>query len=665
MNQTQNTPPRRRLPIQLLAWLILTAVFAAGYFIVPQAWPYASQILFVFIAASLLLGLWWFIRWSCRPGNLGRALTGLAVLATLIAVFYLEEDWRGQRAWTACRTQIEAQGIVMDWNKYIPPAIPDDQNFFTASTNILIRFKKAQTPAEIAAAAAADQSPWLPFGKQNFTKLFPSFKTTTDQPLVIANITVVTSSAAEAGSALPLADPNTPGKVQAILRATLGRTTVGITVLALSELPLKNLTPTAITLKAETLPAMDELKRFLPEHLASDMHLCGRFEIRPQGAPDHYQIVLASLEISTAAEYLQWSDQFVPAFDEIREALKRPWAVLPGDYSRPELIPIPNFVLLRSLSQTLAQRAQCDLLLGKPEAALHEITLVHDVCRILQKPPAGKPETLVEAMINVAINGLYTSAIKDGFRLQAWQEPQLAALQQQLQTVSLAPYVAEAFRSEVAANARTLETSTPAELQKWLFNQDAPSLWQRLSDANFWVLHAAPRGWYYQNMAVAARLLAMNVRGFDLPNDLILPSATTTNQASIEQTLRHWSLWNRWASIAIPNFLKATQITAYNQTLVNEAQIACALERYRLARGEYPATLDALMPQYMAALPHDVIGGQPLHYRRLDAPATAAAGTGAGPRQYLLYSVGWNQTDDGGQPGTFEEAAKGDWVWSD
>ncbi len=66
-------------------------------------------------------------------------------------------------------------------------------------------------------------------------------------------------------------------------------------------------------------------------------------------------------------------------------------------------------------------------------------------------------------------------------------------------------------------------------------------------------------------------------------------------------------------------------------------QIACALERYHLAHGEYPETLDALMPQFMEKMPHDIIGGQPLHYRRTD------------DGKFLLYSVGWNETDDGGQ----------------
>ena len=34
------------------------------------------------------------------------------------------------------------------------------------------------------------------------------------------------------------------------------------------------------------------------------------------------------------------------------------------------------------------------------------------------------------------------------------------------------------------------------------------------------------------------------------------------------------------------------------------------------ARGVYPETLEALIPQFLADVPHDVIGGQPLHYRR-------------------------------------------------
>jgi len=55
--------------------------------------------------------------------------------------------------------------------------------------------------------------------------------------------------------------------------------------------------------------------------------------------------------------------------------------------------------------------------------------------------------------------------------------------------------------------------------------------------------------------------------------------------------------------------------------------IACALERYQLAHGDYPETLDALVPQFIESIPNDVIGGKPPHYRRTEAST------------YLLYSI--------------------------
>ncbi len=61
------------------------------------------------------------------------------------------------------------------------------------------------------------------------------------------------------------------------------------------------------------------------------------------------------------------------------------------------------------------------------------------------------------------------------------------------------------------------------------------------------------------------------------------------------------------------------------------------------------------MPQYMDKLPHDLIGGEPLQYRR------ASGGN------FLLYSVGWNETDDEGQMAPKKEGhmdlENGDWVW--
>ncbi len=88
---------------------------------------------------------------------------------------------------------------------------------------------------------------------------------------------------------------------------------------------------------------------------------------------------------------------------------------------------------------------------------------------------------------------------------------------------------------------------------------------------------------------------------------------------------------------------------ANDQASLDEAAVACGLDRYRMEKGAYPERLsDLAIP-----LPADLIGGQPLHYRR-----TAEGG-------YMLYSVGWNARDDGGTPGQGKNAwTQGDWVWT-
>jgi hypothetical protein len=159
------------------------------------------------------------------------------------------------------------------------------------------------------------------------------------------------------------------------------------------------------------------------------------------------------------------------------------------------------------------------------------------------------------------------------------------------------------------------------------------------------------RGWLYQNLVVITKLDQDAVDCIDLTNNFILPQKADDAQRKIEAVGKHIRPYTFLAAIAVPNTAKALQTLAYDQTLANEAQIVCALERYHLARGEYPGALDALAPQYIEKLPHDIINGQPLHYRR----------TSDG--QFVLYSVGWNETDDGGLPGTLADVKNGDWVW--
>ena len=107
----------------------------------------------------------------------------------------------------------------------------------------------------------------------------------------------------------------------------------------------------------------------------------------------------------------------------------------------------------------------------------------------------------------------------------------------------------------------------------------------------------------------------------------------------------------------MPSLGNATKKFAHGQASVNLARTAIALERYRLAHGNFPEALDALAPQFLEKVPHDVIGGQPLKYRRTN------------DGQFVLYSVGWNEADDGGVvvfkkgESATVDISQGDWVW--
>lgn len=59
------------------------------------------------------------------------------------------------------------------------------------------------------------------------------------------------------------------------------------------------------------------------------------------------------------------------------------------------------------------------------------------------------------------------------------------------------------------------------------------------------------------------------------------------------------------------------------------------MERFRVARGSYPSTLDEFIPVFAEAAPNDVVNGASLHSRLNSVDS------------FLLYSVGANGRDDG------------------
>ena len=654
----------RRVSRALLIWLalfisvVLALLFLAPMAIAPREPPYPLAIFIVgIIGASFLLCLWSFARWSSREWrNLRRTLLGLAVFATLIAVFYTEENWRGRRAWENCKRELEARGAVLDWSAYVPAPVPDEKNIF-----------KAPRMQEWFVGRGGNElmqrlSPGNPPG-------FARLQIANASPVIVAELTIVSTHASpdpgKADAVLRFDEPGARTQAKKLIDDAVGPGATGSQDFTFVARPLNQIKPVHILLLADKAPTTNQVEELFPSDTIAPAALWNfypnrkRLRVETSGS-NAFRVSLNLPEFHSATDYLAWSDQFETDFDLIRQALERPYARMEGNYEEPAAQPIPNFVCIRILAQTLAQRAQCHLLVGQPEKALRDLTLLHNASRLLEARPTGKPMTLVAAMINVAVTGIYVDTVADGFRLQAWREPQLAAIQEQLEQTHLMPLAAEGLRSEQVSSPRSLETTTRTGLKKiFSFGAGTMNFWQKMKDPTSLALTFMPRGWVYQNMTVHARLLQKGIEGMDATNQIVLPHKESQFASELEATFSHFSPYTFIviAAMATPNFTRVVETVARTQTRVNEAFVVCALERYRLARGQYPDALVALAPRYLEKLPHDLVGGQPLKYRRTN------------DGQFVLYSIGWNEADDGGTPvsngSNFPRASfdKRDWVW--
>ncbi len=93
---------------------------------------------------------------------------------------------------------------------------------------------------------------------------------------------------------------------------------------------------------------------------------------------------------------------------------------------------------------------------------------------------------------------------------------------------------------------------------------------------------------------------------------------------------------------------------AFTQEVRADARVAMArtaveLALYRADRGEYPLSLDALVPRYAAALERDPFDGKPIRYARTS-------------QGYIVYCVGDDCVDNGGTPGKLDVAGS-DYIW--
>lgn len=502
---------------------------------------------------------------SAGPGTgwklAGRALAGFAVLLTLLALIYTDEDWRGHHAWASYKQDLIRRGVELDLRKLAPPKVPDDQNF-------------AMTPF------------LAPFFDLNPRPLQP------DQS--------------------PYRDTN--GANRAFHFA--------------EELLTTNSAPWH-------QPGMSDLNAWL---------------LALQTEPD----AAGATTRTAAAEWaLQALEKERPVLEELRNASRRPGSRFNLDYGAedPAGILLPHLGVLNKVSQVLQLRATAELTLGQTNAAGDDAVLMLFLAQSVHDEP-----TVVSQLVRMRILRLTQQVIAGGLDKHLWSDGQLADFENRLGEITLVKDLGTALQAERGAFGNgcfELIRKNPGILSGFIGQSGNASL------AAYFEI--APGGRIDQEQISYQRYFDQMVwPGIEPEDGLIHPKTIDDNVTQSDQLLGNmlscW--WNNRILLRVlgPSFRACFQKVALGQTSVDQAAAACALERFRLANGALPETLAALVPLFIGRVPDDVVGGGPLKYRRTD------------DRHFVLYSVGWNEKDDGGTAGknpagTALDLTQGDWVW--
>jgi hypothetical protein len=225
-------------------------------------------------------------------------------------------------------------------------------------------------------------------------------------------------------------------------------------------------------------------------------------------------------------------------------------------------------------------------------------------------------------------------SVGEGLAEHRWSEAQLQVLQNRLQKTDILASTVQALYGE-----RDI-CSNPSFDSGYM----SPRGWDRLEQLN---VNRAIEEWGFPRINLAARVINPSVN-----HSIDLAFQKSRAGTGISMFLHHRIM----ATMLMPAYEKVPQKAALAQSKVDLATVVCALERYRLAGEQYPEELEALVPRFASALPRDIINGQPLKYRRTDNG------------RFVLYSVGWNEKDDGGVVATkgnppHQDNDQGDWVW--
>jgi len=352
-------------------------------------------------------------------------------------------------------------------------------------------------------------------------------------------------------------------------------------------------------------------------------------------------------------------------FAELRVASERPYSRYPVNYDVewPYSLMLPHLRMVGGVCRRLELKSCAELAGGQSDQALADIRLMFRLMDSLTTEPC-----LISYLVRIAGEQVAMQPIWEGLAEHRWSDTQLQELEMRLQQDDFIADMKAPLAAEQAAGIATVELVRRKGLGYViaLHLSGSPQAAPAAADAkklNFIMFFVIPRGWYDQEELSYCRAFHLELAtGLDPTRQRVSAARVKADNQAFEQmmypngraeTTFGLLLHHRvMAHMLLPALSNVILKSAAAQTAFNQAAIACALERYLLANGHFPEALEALAPKFISRLPNDVLTGEPYKYRSTK------------DGRFVLYSVGWDEKDDGGVPGkTLFDDKQSDWIW--
>lgn len=567
----------------------------------PIKWPKPLNWIFGFLFSRKMLRIYLFAT---------------VCLVTLIIAFYTIENIRAKSAWTKHVKELESLGKSVDYKHYIPPEIPDDENL--AKIPMFTAFEYEREPAE------KKRYPWdtgVTKWKDKTHGVLPSLSV---YHKTIAHYSTLDVDGKEHKH------KNTTAHNYGINKA-YGNWINGTSF----DFPL-------LQIYYRGTNSVDiDLSQSPHKSILEDPNMIKVWEEKTTSFPFPETPDTPAKDVEYALK------KFDSIWLKLMEASnERPDFRFPLEYGELYGCLLPHLSHIKAIHQYGKLRASAELHAGHHKEGTDSICLMLQLVEKLKTEPF-----LISYLVRIADFHITLHPVWEGTTHHLFDKTDLSKIAAQLSGVTFIPQAKISLGMERAVHVAEIDrvakyrsyfdriaNSTNYETQSW------PWPWSYQS-----YIYFAPKGWITQNVRTYSEKLTLLENAVDqwsTGNADVYGQFKKSYEAQLNEPITVYNALSRSWEFGHVNILaKALRAEA----TVHIARTAVALERYYLNQSTYPETLTELVPQYLPQLPIDPIDRKTLRYHRHQSD------------QFILYSIGANESDDGGEIN--KNYNEGDWVW--